>query len=491
MARRFPSPADHLPYPPKMPNNCNLNFFPTKQQCLSFLNNCSSLKHLYQIHSHIITSGFQKDGFLVSEILRVCALSAFGNLNYARLVLFRAFEPIVSSWNYVIRAYSKTQSPREAIVVFVEMRNRRKIPNELTFPFLFKACASLSAVKEGKQIQVDALKFGVSSNVYVQNSLINFYGSCREVNDAHQVFDGMSIRTVVSWNSIVTACVENSMFDDSLSLFSDMRGCGFEPDSTTMVILLSACAELGNLSLGRWIHCQVIEKGLLMNCQLGTALVDMYAKCGALYYARLVFNRMIERNVWTWSAMILGFAQHGHARMVDEGYRVFHDMTHTYGIKPMMTHYGAMVDILGRSGKLEEAYDFITRMPIDPDPAVWRTLLSACSIHDVTDSTTVGMKVRKRLLELEPERCGNLVMVANMYAEVGSWEEAANVRKVMKHQKLKKMAGESCVEVGGLIHKFFSGDDALDSCDDIYQSLDGLKLHMKTIDSDIDHACSF
>ncbi|KAF5188819.1 Pentatricopeptide repeat-containing protein [Thalictrum thalictroides] len=464
---------------------------------------CSSLKHLYQIHAHIITSGFHKDGFLISEILRVCALLPFGNLNYARLVLFRELNPKASSWNHVIRAYSKSKSPREALVVYVEMRKSRITPSELTFPFLFKACASLLAVKEGKQIQVHALKFGVSSNVYVQNGLINFYGSCREVNDARRVFDGMLIRTVVSWNSIVTACVENSMFDDSLLLFSDMRGFGFEPDSTTMVILLSACAELGNLSLGRWIHCQVIEKGLLINCQLGTALVDMYAKCGALYYARLVFDRMIERNVWTWSAMILGFAQHGlaqealkvfegmkinnvrpnyvtflgvlcacsHARMVDEGYRVFHDMTHSYGIKPMMTHYGAMVDVLGRSGKLEEAYDFITRMPIDPDPPVWRTLLSACSIHDVTDSTSVGMKVRKRLLELEPERCGNLVMVANMYAEVGSWEEAANVRKVMKDLKLKKMAGESCVEVGGLIHKFFSGDDTRDCCEGIYQSL--------------------
>ena len=120
------------------------------------------------------------------------------------------------------------------------------------------------------------MKRGLDSDVYVGNTLIHFYGSCGKIEDAHKVFDEMTIRTVVSWNSIVSACVENSKFRDSVELFFRMRDCGFEPDEATMVILLSGCAEVGNLSLGKWVHCQVIEKGLTVNCELGTSLVDMY-----------------------------------------------------------------------------------------------------------------------------------------------------------------------------------------------------------------------
>ncbi|KAF6148286.1 hypothetical protein GIB67_012061 [Kingdonia uniflora] len=390
------------------------------------------------------------------------------------------------------------------------MRNRGKRPNKFTFPFLFTACAKLMALEQGKLIHVEVLKNGVDSDVYVQNTLIHFYGSCRRISAARNVFDGMSLRSVVSWNSIMTVYIENSRLEESLVLFGRMRSFGFEPDVATMVILLSCCAELGNLNLGKWVHSQVMEKGLEVNCQFGTALVDMYAKCGAVVSSGLVFERMRERNVWTWSAMILGLAQHGrakealnffmemrncsirpnyvtflgvlsacsHARLVDDGYRFFYEMEHAYGIKPMVIHYGAMVDILGRSGRLEEAYKFITSMPIEPDPIIWRTLLSACSIYDSNGSNGVREKVKKRLLELEPKRSGNLVMVANMYAEAGLWDKAAVVWKVMRDGGLKKMPGESCIEVGGSIHRFLSGDDNQDDFKDIFRLLDGLKLEM-------------
>jgi len=195
---------------------------------------------------------------------------------------------------------------------------------------------------------------------------------------------------------------------DGIGYFLRMRGCGIEPDETAMVLMLSACAELGYLSLERWVHSQLVLRGMVLSCQLGTALVDMYAKSGALGYARIVFERMGKRNVWTCSAMILGLAQHGfaedalelfammnnnddlspnyvtylgdlcacsHAGLVDEGYQYFHDMEYVHGIKPMMTHCGAMVDILCRTGLLRQAYEFIQNMPIEPDPIVWRTLL--------------------------------------------------------------------------------------------------------------------
>ncbi|KZV44243.1 ATP-dependent zinc metalloprotease FTSH 6, chloroplastic-like [Dorcoceras hygrometricum] len=239
----------------------------------------------------------------------------------------------------------------------------------------------------------------------------------------------------------------------------------------------------------------------------------MYGKSGDVNYARLVFDRMLCRNVWTWSSMILGFAQHGyakralelftemsnysvkpnhvtflgvlcacsHAGLVEDGKCYFHEMENMHGIEPKMVHFGAMVDVLGRADLLKEAYKFITRMPIEADTVVWRTLLSACNIHDINDYSGVGEKVRKMLIELEPKMSGNIVMVANNYAEAGLWQEAEYLRNRMRDRGLKKMAGESCLEVGGSNYRFFSGDFSFIACEEIFLLLTRLNLHVKMI----------
>ncbi|KAG9451303.1 hypothetical protein H6P81_011268 [Aristolochia fimbriata] len=432
---------------------------------------------------------------------------------YARGLLQCALDLTPLSWNLVIRGYSSSSHPREAVLVFHEMRARGPSPNKFTFPFLLKACARTLDFEIGKQVQAYIVKNGTNSDIYVQNTLIHFYGSCGKILDARQVFEEMSLRTVVSWTAIITAYVENLQYEESLKTFYLMRICRFEPDQTTMVVLLSACAELGHLNKGRLFHAQVIANGFAMSVQLGTALVNMFAKCGNIDCAYRVFSIMPERNVWSWSAMIIGLAQHGqagealrlfsymkhiksvvpnyvtylgvlsactHAGLVEDGYRFFHDMVHVHKIEPMMTHYSAMVDTLGRNGRLEEAYKFITDMPIAADGVVWRTLLGACSIHDVRNAGDVREKVRKRLLELEPARGENYVMVSNMYAKIGLWEEVVKVREVMREEGLRKSAGESSIEVGGLLYTFFCGDDSQGDCPHIYRLLDVLILHMKS-----------
>ncbi|XP_021680977.1 pentatricopeptide repeat-containing protein At2g36730 [Hevea brasiliensis] len=495
--------------------NGNSYFLSTKHQCLSLLKLCSSIKHLYQIHAQIQVSGLQQDNFLISQLIRFSSLSPSNHLSYAQSLLYHSVNSLPpSSWNILIRGYAATNTPREAIWVFHRMRKQGIRPNNLTFPFLLKACSTCFAIKEGKQVHLDLIKHGLDCDVYVNNNLVHFYGSCKKILDACKVFDQMCVRTVVSWNAVITSCVESLWMGDAIGYFVKMMDFGFEPDETTMVLMLAVCAEMGNLSLGRWIHSQVIQRGLVLNYQLGTALVDMYAKSGAICYARLVFDRVKEKNVWTWSAMILGLAQHGfakeglelflemmtsssirpnyvtflgvlcacsHAGLVDDGFQYFHEMEHRYKIKPMMVHYGAMVDILGRAGRLKEAYDFIMSMPFQPDPIVWRTLLSACNVHDVNNNNGVADKVRQKLLDLEPRRSGNFVMVANMYADAGMWEKAANFRRLMRDGGLKKKGGESCVELAGSIHRFFTGWDCHDDKESIYQLLVVLNLHMQTI----------
>ncbi|KAK1582218.1 hypothetical protein Q3G72_012934 [Acer saccharum] len=421
---RFQIPTTNHIFPPE-PTNCISNLLSKSHQCLTLLKLCSSTNHLSQIHAQIHVSGLQNHTHLLSELVRFCALSPSKNLSYARSLLYNSAASAPISWNMVIRGYASSDTPREAVLVFLDMKRRGVRPNKLTFPFLFKACAESFALEEGKQIHVEVVKCGLACDVYVNNNLVHFYGSCKKVMDARKVFDEMGERSVVSWNAVITACVESCWLGDAIGYFVKMMDFGFEPDETTMVVALSACVKLGNLSLGKWIHSQVIERGMVLNCQLCTALVDM--------------------------------------------------------VKPMMIHYGAMVDILARAGHLKEAYNFITNMPIEPNPIVWRTFLSASSIHDASDVKEVQHEVRKRLLELEPKRSGNLVIIANMYAEVGMWDKAANIRRVMKDVGLKKIGGESSIELGGSICRFYSGDDSHIDLEGTYELQDSLNLHMKMV----------
>ncbi|KAF8101802.1 hypothetical protein N665_0201s0118 [Sinapis alba] len=498
------------------------NFKSKKHQCLVFLKLCSSIKHLLQIHAQIHLSALQSDSFIISELVRVSSLSHTKDLTFARTLLLHSSDSSPSTWNMLSRGYASSDSPVESIRVYSEMKRRRIKPNKLTFPFLLNACASFFGLTAGRQIQVDVLKHGFDSDVYVGNNLVHLYGSCKKTSDARKVFDEMLERNVVSWNSVMTALVENGKFSLANECFMEMIDARFCPDETTMVVLLSAC--VGNLSLGKLVHSQVVVRELDLNCRLGTALVDMYGKSGGLEYARFVFERMCDRNVWTWSAMIVGLAQNGfaeealqlfskmkkessvrpnyvtflgvlcacsHVGLVEEGYRYFHEMERRHKIKPMMIHYGAMVDILGRAGRLSEAYGFIKKMPFEPDAVVWRTLLSACSVHHDEDGEGIGEKVKKRLIELEPKRSGNLVIVANRFAEARMWDEAAEVRRVMKENKLKKIAGESCLELGGSVHRFFSGYDPRFEYVSMYELLDLFKLHLVSDNHMVSNSNSF
>nr|AYM00738.1 pentatricopeptide repeat protein [Salvia miltiorrhiza] len=502
------------------PFNCNSNFTPL-ERCFSLLKSCSSLKQILQIHVQLIISGLYGNSCFTDEIILLCtsgsirAKHQIDCINHAHRVANFYQKLKSSSWNSVIRAYatSNSGSQREAMRAFLDMRRLGVGPDEHTFPYVFKSCASFSGLSEGRQVHGDALKHGCLLNVYVQNSMIHCYGFCKKLMDAYRVFDEMTHRTLVSWNSMMNVNAECGWFYDSVELFFKMRNSGFVPDETTMVIALSACAEIGNLSLGKWLHSQVIENGMVVNCQLGTALVDMYGKCGDVVYASLVFNRMVNRNIWTWSSMIIGFAQHGfarqaleifremrnhsikpnhvtflgvlcacsHAGLMEDGQRYFTEMEQVHGIKPMMVHYGAMVDMLGRAGHLKDAYDFVMSMPVEADGVLWRALLSSCHIQDVNDCSGVSEKVREKLIELEPKRSGNLVMIANNYAEVGLWEKAEDLRSKMRDKGLKKIAGESCIEISGTTFRFLSGDNSCFACEDIFLLLKILNLHMKII----------
>ncbi|OEL25259.1 Pentatricopeptide repeat-containing protein [Dichanthelium oligosanthes] len=473
-----------------------------------------TVRHLRQIHGHLVTSG-RVDSLGPALLRHIVSLpSPHLHLPFAHRLLLSLPSPPLDLFNHLLPPLASSPDPSAGARLFVRLRRGGLRPDAHTLPHVLKALARLApgSLPLVSCTHVEAIKSGLAlAVVYVPNALMSAYSACGHLGHAMQVFDEMPRRTVVSWNTTLTACADNDHHHRCAGMFAEMVEAGIEPDHTTFLVMLSAAAELGNLALGKWAHGQIVARRLDMTLQVGTAAVNMYAKCGAVSYASRLFGRMTARNVWTWSAMIVGFSQNGmarealelfdkmkdasiapnyvtflgllcacsHAGLIDEGRRFFHEMQHVYGIKPMMTHYSAMVDVLGRNGRLQEAYEFVMDMPVKADPVVWRTLLNSCQLHSSKDCIDIVDKVQKRLLELEPRRSGNYVMVANIYSDIGSWDKAAMARRVMREGGMKKMAGESCVEIGGRFQRFISGDDSCPGFDGAYRILHELNINMR------------
>eukprot|EP01018_Ginkgo_biloba_P025327 Gb_09957 [translate_table: standard] len=474
------------------------------------------------------------------------------------------------SWNAMIAGYAQVGDGKEALKYFMQMRKEGIEPRQSTFATLLSVCASLTDLEQGKQVHSHVIKSGFKSNVTVGNALVTMYSKCGNVDharqsfdkmsernvvswtamiagytqngrieDAHQLFSKMPVRNVVSWNAMVTGCAKNGRLEDALQLFekmpapnvvtwngiiagyaqnaygeealkvfSQMQQEGIKPDCFTFSSVLSACASLAAMEKGKQIHSHIIRMGFESAVFVGSALVDMYAKCGSIVDADHFFGKMPELNVVSWNAMILGFAQHGqglealrlfqlmqqagmkpnhitfvgvlaacsHAGLVDEGRLYFDSMSREHYIAPAVDHYACMVDLLGRAGYLDEAEDFIKRMPFEPDVVVWGALLAACRIHS---NLELSKRVAEHLLELEPQNAATYVMLANNYAAAGEWDNVGKVRVIMKDRGINKTPGCSWVEVQNRVHTFLVGDKSHPQTDKIYAMLEALALQIK------------
>lgn len=318
------------------------------------------------------------------------------------------------------------------------------------------------------------LKAGFRSDRYIGNALLNFYSDCGEIGFARKVFDEMSDRDVVSWSSMIAAYVGSNTPLESLNVFQEMRVDNVQPNSVTLVSLLSACTKMINLCAGESIHSYIIRNHIEMSVELGTALFEMYSKCGQIEKALLVFDLMPEKNLQSCTIMISALANHGrekdaislfnrlenmgvqpdslsfsvilsacsHMGLVYEGKMYFDKMVRLYNIKPTVEHYGCMVDLLGRAGLIQEAYDIIKNMPLEPNAVILRSFLGACQNHGWVPSLDADL-----MSKLESELGANYVLTANVFSVHSSWKEASDLRLAMKRKGLKKLPGCSWLEV--------------------------------------------
>lgn len=412
----------------------------------------------------------------------------------------------------MIRAYSDSPDPFQSLSLFLAMHLQdanfaAPRPDKFTYPFVFKACSKLKDARMGKQVHGLVWKIGFGLDRYVCNALIHMYSECGELGCARNVFDGMPERDVVSWSSMVDGCMGNGKTVEALEVFCEMEGSGVEPNDATVVSVLRACAETGALEMGRRVHRIVQEKELDSMANVNTALIDMYSKSGCIDSARRVFDGIASKDVYSWTAMIHGLASHGmckealhlfgemersgvkpddrtmtavlsacrNAGWVTEGYEYFKNMRGKYSIRPNIQHHGCVVDLYARAGRLEEAEDFIRKMRIQPDAVLWRALIWACKLHGDTDRAERLIKE----MDINPKDCDSFVLLGNVYASAGKWQDKGNVRKAMLRGGLLKPPGSSKIEVDGVVHEFIVGDSSHPEARSVYQKLDEIEERLR------------
>ncbi|XP_057487409.1 pentatricopeptide repeat-containing protein At1g04840-like [Actinidia eriantha] len=397
----------------------------------------------------------------------------------------------------LVDMYVKVELLGCALQVFDESPERNKLGSILLWNVLMNGCCKVGDLRKAREL-FDAMPV---RNVGSWNSLINGFMRDGEVDRARELFDCMPEKNVVSWTTMVTGYSQNGHHEKALSMFSQILEVGVKPNDLTVVSALSACAKVGALEAGVHIHKYLSSNGFQLNKAIGTALVDMYAKCGNVESASRVFGMTKEKDLRTWSVMIWGWAIHGcfqqafeyfdkmkskgfkpdgvvflailtacsHSGQVDKGLSFFESMKLDYAIEPTMKHYALIVDLLGRAGRLDEALSFIKNMPLDPDMVIWGALFCACRAHKNTEMAEL---TSESVLQLEPKHPGGYVFLSNIYAGAGRWEDVERVRNLMKNRGAEKDPGWSCIEVDGHVHSFVAGDHAHEHTAEIYQKLE-------------------
>lgn len=460
-----------------------------------------------QIYAQVVKFGWNSDPYVRNSL--VSAFANSGHIDCARQMFAESKEKDVVAWTSLIDGFVRNSRPFEGLICFLDMTTSGIKVDEMAIVSVLCAVGMLQYVWFGKLIHGSYLVKGrVLWDEFVGTALIDMYSKCGYCDDAHKLFRGMSRRNVVSWTALIAGYIQSSKYKNAFLLFRDMILEKIKPTQFTLTSVLTACSQTGALDQGRWVHEYISWNKIEVSLVLGTALIDMYMKCGSVDEALLIFKKLpFKMDVYPWTAMINGLAKHGdssralsffsqmlnngiqpnrvtftgvlaacsHGGLVKEGLQFFQLMKKNYFIEPNIDHYGCMVDLLGRAGHLKEATKLIDEMPMEPTPSVWGALFGACIVHK---AFVLGEIIGKHLIKLQPYHSGRYILLANLYSTSQRWEAAAYVRKWMKGKGVGKIPGFSLIEVDGVIHEFVAFDKSNRELKDVYQVLDGFMAQM-------------
>lgn len=465
-------------------------------------------------HAQTIHVGLKTD-ILTSNML-INMYSKCSLVNDARKVFDEMPVKSLVSWNTMIGALTQISEEKEALMLFIQMLREGTLFNEFTISSVLCECAAKCAVFECMQLHAFSIKVSVDSNCFVGTALLHVYGKCYLMKDASRVFESMPETNAVTWSSMLAGYVQNGFHEEALLLFRDYQLMGFEQDAFMISSAVCACAGLASLIEGKQVYAVSCKSGFGSNVYVCSSLIDMFAKCGCIREAYLVFQGVeVRRSIVLWNAMISGFARHAcaleamilfekmqqngffpddvtyvsvlnacsHMGLHEQGQKYFDLMVKQHNLRPSVLHYSCMIDILGRAGLVQKAYDLIETMPFNATSSIWGSLLASCRNHGNVEFAEIAAK---HLFEMEPDNAGNHILLANIYAANGKWEEVAKARKVLRESELRKERGTSWIEVKNTIHSFTVGERNHSQIKEIYDKLDELVEELEKLNYKVD-----
>ncbi|KAJ4966350.1 hypothetical protein NE237_018199 [Protea cynaroides] len=496
--------------------------YPTNYTLGAVLSACSSLQAIElgkQIHAYIIKYRIESDasvGNALSSLYSKC-----GDLESTIKAFWRIPEKNVISWTTVISACGDNGDAKKGLWLFTQMLLEDARPNEFTLTSVLSLCCVMQALDVGEQIHSFSIKLGYESNLPIKNSIMYLYLKCGWIDEALKLFNGMETVSLITWNAMIAGHAQ--MMDtekdyllghrsgtEALNIFLKLNRSNMKPDLFTFSSILTVCSNLAALEQGEQIHAQAIKTGFLSDVIVGSALVNMYNKCGNIEKASKAFVEMTYRTLISWTSMITGFAQHGHshqalqlfegmrlagvkpnkitfvgvlsacssAGLVDEALSFFDMMKNKYQIKPVMDHYACLIDMFVRLGRLDEAFEFIKGMHVEPNEFIWSILIAGCRSQGKKE---LGFYAAERLLDLKPKDAETYVLLLNMYLSAGRWKEVSRVRKLMRDEKVGRLKDWSWISIKNKVFSFRPDDKSHSQSIEMYKLLENLLDKVKTL----------
>ncbi|XP_059647241.1 pentatricopeptide repeat-containing protein At4g33990-like [Cornus florida] len=482
-----------------------LGFEPSSATFVSIVS-CCSLGQGLSIHSYAIKLGLHSELPLSNSLMSMYV--HLGQVKDARSIFNLMCERSIISWTTILGGYVTVGDVAQVFDMFNQMRQVSVSLDHIVFLNLVSGCVQLRNLLLASSVYCVILKSGCDCEDPIDNLLVTMFSKCGDLVSARKIFDMVHEKNVLVWTSLISGYTHFGKPHEAVELFKKLLGTTVRPNEITVATVLSACADIGSLSMGEEIEEYILRSGLQSDLRIQTSLIHMFCKCGSIKRAKEVFERVSEKDLAVWSSMINGYAIHGmgeealslfhkmqleeeikpdammytsvllacnHSGLVEDGLQHFESMQREFGIEPSIEHYLCMVDLLGRAGCLDLAMKTIQEMPAEVQPRVWAPFLSACRTHK---NMELGEFAAQKLLDMKSASTGSYVLMSNFYTSVGKWKEAAVTRRLINELGLVKEPGWSQIEVNGSFHVFIAGDRSHHRSVDIYAKLEELNIKL-------------
>ncbi|XVE50730.1 hypothetical protein DITRI_Ditri01bG0187000 [Diplodiscus trichospermus] len=450
------------------------------------------------VHACIVKYGFESEIFLTNALIAMYMRVRSVQSGWQ---VFREMSSWnLDTWNALLSGPDDDKTCDQGPSIFRKMLAEGFKPDICTFTSVLRSCSSLLNLKFGQQVHVHVIKNGLNDDNLVGTSLIDLYAKSRFTGDAELLFSQLIERDLFSWTALIVGYAQTDHSEKAIKCYNQMQMHGVKPNEFTLATCLSSCSKMAALENGQLLHSMAIKAGHSNDPFVSCAIVNMYANCGCIVEAEAAFQGMGLADTVSWNTMLFGYLRHGkgltvmetfrtmldkglepdevtfiavlsacsNMGLVGEGKEYFDSLTNLYGIVPTIEHYACMIDILGRAGKFNEVESFIKEMKVTSNLLTWETVLGACRLHG---NDTFGESAAEKLFELDPVTASHYILLANIFAAKGRWEDVQRVRALMTSRGVKKEPGCSWVMVNGQVHTFRSADGSHPKSEEIYIKL--------------------